>query len=119
VAFLRDTATTNIYDLYFSNANGSGETLYATGDIQWVGWSPDNTHFIYSLSSPMSLHLGVVGGAPTPIGSCGQLEWVDNTHFICLSGNYGAWTLMRGEIGGGLTPIVSPTGDFVSYDFDA
>ena len=67
----------------------------------------------------MSLHLGVDGGSPTPIGSCSQLEWIDNTKFLCLSGSYGAWTLMRGEIGGGLIPIVSPAGDFVSYDFDA
>ncbi len=119
VAFLRDTAMTNIHDLYLANANGSGETLYATGDIQWVGWSPDNTHFIYSFSSPMSLHLGVDGGAPTPIGSCSQLEWIDNTQFLCLSGSYGAWTLMRGEISVGLIPIVSPAGNFVSFDLDA
>ena len=117
VAFLRDTATTNIQDLYLADANGSGETLYATGDIQWVGWSPDNIHFIYSLSSPMSLHLGVDSGSPTPIGSCSQLKWIDSTRFLCLSGNYGAWTLMRGEIGGDLTSIVSPSGNFVSYNF--
>ena len=118
LAFLRDTATTNIQDLYLANADGSGETLYATGDIQWVGWSPDHTHFVYSLDSPMSLHLGVDGGSPTPIGSCVRLEWIDNTKFLCLSGHYAAWRLMKGEVGGGLTPIVSPAGDLGSFDFD-
>jgi hypothetical protein len=30
----------------------------------------------------------------------------------------GSWTLMRGQIGSGMIAIVSPAGDFISYDFN-
>jgi hypothetical protein len=118
VAFLRDTPTPNVYDLYLANADGSGEAVYANGDIQWLGWAPDNTHFVYTSGGPMNLQLGMDGGAPTPIGSCSRLRWINNTRFLCLSGSLGSWTLMRGQIGGPLTAIVSPAGDFVAFDFD-
>jgi hypothetical protein len=118
VAFWRDTATTNIRDLYLANPDGSAQTVYATGELQWLGWAPDSTHFIYSFGGPMNLQLGVVGGAPTAIGSCNDLRWIDDISFLCLSGSKGSWTLMKGEIGGVLVPIISPAGDFVTYDFN-
>jgi len=66
----------------------------------------------------MNLQLGVDVGAPTVIGSCTDLRWIDDTTFLCLSGSIGSWTLKKGVIGGALVPIISPTGDFISYDFD-
>ncbi len=119
VAFLRDTGTPNVKDLYLADANGGGQTVYATGDIQWKGWSPDSLHFVYSLGGPMNLQLGTDGGASSSIGSCISLRWVDDTRYLCLSGSLGSWTLMTGQVGGGLNAIVSPAGDFISYDFDA
>ena len=117
VAFIRKTSTQNVYDLYLANADGSGQLVYATGGIQWQGWSPDSTHFVYSLGTPLNLQLGLDGGAATSIGSCNDLRWRNNNAFFCLSGGMGAWTLMRGQIGGSLTALVSPAGDFISYDF--
>ncbi len=117
VAFLRKTGTQNVHDLYLANADGSGEVVYATGSIQWQGWSPDSTHFVYSLGTPMNLQLGLDGGAPTPIGSCDDLRWMNNNAFLCLSGGMSTWTLVRGQINGNLTTLVSPAGDFISYDF--
>jgi hypothetical protein len=118
VAFLRDTANTNIHDLYLANPDGSAQTVYATGEIQWLGWAPDSLHFVYSFGGAMDLQLGVVGGPPTAIGSCTNLRWIDDINYLCLSGSKGSWSLMKGEIGGVLVPIVSPAGDFISYDFD-
>jgi hypothetical protein len=118
VAFLRETGTPNIKDLCLANADGSGEVIYDTGNIQWQGWALDSTHFAYSLGGPMNLHLGVDGGSSTPIGSCNNLRWRDNNTFVCLSGSMGSWSLMRGQIGGSLTALVSPAGDFIAYDFN-
>jgi hypothetical protein len=118
VAFLRNTPTPNVYDLYLANADGSGAAVYTNGDIQWMGWAPDNSHFVYSSGGPMNLQLGVDGGAPTPIGTCTGLRWINNTRFLCLSGSMGSWTLMRGQIGGPLTAIISPAGNYVAFDFD-
>jgi hypothetical protein len=117
VAFLRDTPTPNVRDLYIANPDGTSASVYATGDIRFLGWSPDSAHFIYSDGGPMNLLLGVLGSAPSLIGACNQPRWVDSSHFLCLSGSLGSWTLIRGQIGAGLTPIVNPAGDFVSYDF--
>jgi hypothetical protein len=116
VAFLRETASPNVYDLYLANADGSTQILYANGDIQWKGWAPDGIHFVYSFGGPFNLQLGVDGGAPSALGSCIDLRWVDEMMFLCLSGSISSWTLMQGEIGSGLSPIVSPIGDFVSFD---
>jgi hypothetical protein len=66
----------------------------------------------------MDLQLGVDGGASTAIGSCNDLRWRSNTTYLCLSGSMGSWTLMRGQIGSGMIAIVSPAGDFISYDFN-
>ncbi|HEY44887.1 MAG TPA: hypothetical protein G4O11_12980 [Anaerolineae bacterium] len=118
VAYLSETPTPNIYDLFLATADGSGETLYASGDIQWHGWAPDNIHFVFAMGSPLDLHLGRSGSAPLPLCSGLNLRWIDDVNFLCLSGAFGSWTLMKGEIGGTVTPLASPLGDFVSYDFD-
>jgi hypothetical protein len=116
VAFLRETATPNVYDLYLANADGSAQVIYANGDIQWKGWAPDGVHFVYSFGGPFNLQLGVDGGLPSPLGSCIDLKWVDERMFLCLSGSMGSWTLMQGGISSSLSPIVSPAGDFVAFD---
>jgi hypothetical protein len=35
---------------------------------------------------------------------------------VYLSGSSGAWTLMRGSIGGPAVALASPAGDFVAFD---
>jgi hypothetical protein len=116
VAILRDTATPNIRQLVLANADGSGETVYVTDDIQWAGWAPDSTHFVFGQGSPTGLTLGQVGGASAPIGSGTDLRWISPTEFLYLSGSYGAWSLVRGGIGAASTTLVSPAGDFTSFD---
>jgi hypothetical protein len=117
MAFLRDTATTNIRDLFLANPDGTGETLHETGDIGWVGWVPDGIHFVYSLGDPMNLQLGTDGAGSIPLTTGRDLRWINANKFLCLSGSIGAWTLMIGEPGVAPIPLVSPSGDFISYDF--
>jgi hypothetical protein len=117
VAFLRETATPNIQDLFLANADGTGETLYATGNIDWVGWAPDGIHFVYSVGDPMNLQLGTDGAADIPLVTGMDLRWINNSRFIYLTGSMGAWTLMVGNLGGTSTSIANPGGDFISYDF--
>jgi len=117
VAFLRETATPNIQDLFLANADGTGETLYATGNIDWVGWAPDGIHFVYSVGDPMNLQLGTDGAADIPLVTGMDLRWINNSRFIYLTGSMGAWTLMVGNLGGTPTSIANPGGDFISYDF--
>jgi hypothetical protein len=116
VVILRDTATPNIRQLILANADGTGEMVYVTDDVQWAGWAPDSLHFVYGAGSPTSLVLGQVGGAPAPIGSGTSLRWISATEFLYLTGSYGSWSLVRGGIGGASTTLVSPAGDFVAFD---
>jgi hypothetical protein len=119
VAFVRETATPNIEDLFVAAADGTGEALVTTGAIQWEGWAPDAVHFVYSLGGPMNLQVATIGGASLPLAVGTDLSWINATEYLFLSGAMGGWTLQKGTLGGGSAPLVSPAGDFVRYDFDA
>jgi len=117
VAFTRATTAPNIVTLNIAAPDGTGEVLVATGDLTWAGWAPDASHFAFSLGSPMSLYLGDVSGASFPLITGTDLRWFAPSEFLFLSGSAGAWTLHRGGIGLPATPLVSPAGDFIAYDF--
>ena len=119
VAFTRETATPNVWDLIIANPDGTGESPVTTGDLVWAGWAPDGVHFAYSVGGPMNLQLGTVGGASAPLSVGTGLRWIDATDYLYLSGSSGAWTLQHGTVGSGSVPVVSPAGSFVQFDFDS
>jgi hypothetical protein len=104
-------------DLILVGSDGTGEVVYATGEFDWQGWSPDSTHFAYSFGSPSSLMIGAVGEAPVSIGPGTDFRWRSETEYFFLAGSAGAWTLTRGTIGGSPEALVSPAGDSAAYDF--
>jgi hypothetical protein len=116
IAYLREIGP-NTYELYHANADGSNETLYETAEISWIGWAPDSSHFVYAIGST-NLQLGRIGYPPLPFASGINLRWINETRYVFLSGSYGAWTLIRGQLGAGNTPIVSPIGEFVTFDIN-
>jgi hypothetical protein len=116
VAFERDTATPNIMELYIANVDGTGETLYDTGNISWWNWNPDSTNFVYRTDTG-DLRLGRLGAGPMTLGNGTNLRWVNTTRYLYLTGSYGSWTLKLGTLGGADTTLASPAGDFVAYDF--
>lgn len=119
VAFTRATATVNVWDLFIAAPDGTGETLVATGDVQWAGWAPDGVHFVYSNGGPMNLQLGTVGGASVPLVVGTDLAWLNSTDYLYLSGSFGAWTLNHGSLGAATVPLVSPISPMVQFDADA
>ena len=116
VAFQRDTTSPNIRNMLLAHADGTGETIVATGQLFWDGWSPDSTHYAYGQDEPMNRQLGTRGAAASALGSGTQFRWVNETTYVYLSGSAGAWTLMRGSIGGPAVAMASPAGEFVAYD---
>ena len=118
VAFLRDTGTPNVRNLIIANSDGSGETIYATGQLGWVGWAPDGAHFVFSEGVGNNLRLGALGTPATPLVTGTRLRWLDGVQFLYMSGSPGAWTLNRGTIGGGSVALAALAGDYPSYDFD-
>ncbi len=118
VAFLRATGTPNVNDLMIASADGSGETIYATGQLGWLGWAPDGTHFIFSEGAGNNIRVGALGSAPTPLVTGTRLRWLNGSEFLYLSGSPGLWTLNHGTIGGGNVALATLAGDYPSYDFD-
>jgi hypothetical protein len=117
VTFTRPTATTNVWTLHVADPSGAGETVVATGQFHWQGWSPDGAHFVFGLDAPMNLQLAQASGASGPLGSGTDLRWFNTAEVLYLSGSMGAWTLQRGGIGLPASPLASPAGDFVQFDF--
>jgi hypothetical protein len=118
LAYTRPTADPNIHNLYVADASGGGETLVATGQIDWHGWSPDAAHFIYSVDSPLALQLGSIGGGALAIGSGMCVQWIDASHFLFLSMGDGEATLYRGNLDGTSTALATLSGDPLAYNFD-
>lgn len=115
LAFLRPTTTPNISALLLAASDGSGETVYTTGSLTWLGWGPDSHHFAY-LENRV-LVVAAVGEAAAPLGPAVDARWLGATELLVLSGQRGAWTLSRATVGSAPTPLLSPAGDFVPYDF--
>ena len=116
VAFLRETGTPNVRSLLLAHLDGSGETLYSTGGIHWSGWAPDAAHFAFGLDAPTNLQIGAPGASAASLAIGTKLRWANGTTYVYLSGSTGAWTLMRGSIGGPPVALASPAGEFVAFD---
>lgn len=116
VVFLRETGTPNVRNLLLAHLDGSAETLYTTGGISWSGWAPDAAHFAFGLDAPTDLRIGAPGNPPAPLATGTRLRWANGTTYVYLSGSSGAWTLMRGSIGGPAVALASPTGEFIAFD---
>jgi Tol biopolymer transport system component len=116
VVFLRETGTPNVRNLFLAHLDGSTETLYATGGISWSGWAPDAAHFAFGSDAPMNLQVGAPGSPAAALANGTKPRWANGTTYVYLSGSSGAWTLMRGSIGGPAVALASPAGDFVAFD---
>lgn len=116
VAFMRPGSEQNEERLIYSDEEGGSEIVYTTGNLRWVGWSPDSSAFVYSVG-PTDLQLGAIGEPPQPLGNGIQFRWVNSDDYIFLTGSRGVWALMKGSLGAAMQEIVRPVGDFIAFDF--
>ncbi len=116
IAFLRNTDTPNISELYYANLDGGGEVAYESGNIKWDGWHGNSEAFVFTTGTSQ-MFLGSTQTPPSALVDGIDLSWTDANAFLFLSGSYGDWTLMRGQLNAAPVPIVSPSGDFITYDF--
>jgi hypothetical protein len=93
VAYMKPTSTPNVRNLYWSFADGSGETLIGA-DAAWGGWSPDGQHFVFSLGDALNLQLGDARKLSAARGRH-RSGWFAQK-FLVFSGSMGGWTLKRG-----------------------
>lgn len=109
-------------ELVLANADGSDETVYATGNLYFKGWSPNAQHFIYEDTTLQQTFLGVLGGAPTPLLADSPYAtnpaWLDATRFLYSLPVDSTWQLRLGTVGLGSVPLLDLPDGLVRYDFD-
>jgi len=108
-----------IVELHISNADGTGDVIYGTGDLQFEAWSTDTEHFIYTQSghNPKIGQLGFPTLDYSGVTLMLNIEWVDETRFLYINRLSASWELSLGELGGPIQIIESTTGDWIIYDF--
>ncbi|MCJ7716637.1 MAG: hypothetical protein MUO54_08975 [Anaerolineales bacterium] len=106
-------------ELHISNADGTGDVIYGTGDLQFEAWSTDAEHFIFSQGghNPKIGRLGYPTLDYTGVTLMLSIRWVDETRFLYLNRLSGSWELSLGELGAPIQIIGSTTGDWIAYDF--
>jgi hypothetical protein len=116
LAFTRETTSPGVSELIILSLADGAETVYDRGAIQWMGWAPDSRRFIYSRPGGASLQLGELGSEPSVLPAGTGLQWLEGATYLFLSGAPGSWSIVLGRLDAPAIPLVSPAGDFVSFD---
>ncbi|MGA9534003.1 MAG: hypothetical protein WBR18_14880 [Anaerolineales bacterium] len=116
VVYLRETDGAR--ELYVANFDTMEEVLYASGDLDWRGWSSDGMHFVYLLGNNDQLQVGAPGADPQALITGTDLTWTGADNFLVLQGSMGDWSLTRGWVEVAEPSVISqPQGDFVQFDW--
>lgn len=111
----------NTSELHLRAADGSGDTIYATGQLNFEAWSPDGSRFIYTGSGGSSPQIGQLGSPPQPLSGTSlvrNVRWIDNRQFLYLNRAGSSWELWLGSIDAPAQLLASSSGnDLISYDF--
>ncbi|TFG47696.1 MAG: hypothetical protein E4H33_05460 [Anaerolineales bacterium] len=108
-----------IVDLHITNADGSADVIYDSGDRRFHSWSTDGEHFIFSEAGHYP-KIGRIGYPPldlTGITLLVDVSWVDETRFLYLDRLSGSWELWLRELGSPGTLLASTTGESINFDF--
>ena len=95
----------NTFNLVVRDLTGSSEEIYATGHFQGsLAWSPDSSHFFYSLGNMPSSqpYIGQVGSAPAAVVDFSNpmtVKWVDDNRYLVSTNDGGRKRLLMGTLG--------------------
>jgi hypothetical protein len=99
----------NTYTLHAANVDGTNNVSYVNGLFdQPVTWSPDNTHFFYTVrvGDVRTSYIGTLGALPVlipDITNANDSKWIDANRYLLSTSGGGSGSLLLGTIG-------SPTG---------
>jgi Tol biopolymer transport system component len=109
----------SVQELHLANADGSGDTIYDTGNLRFEAWSPTGDHFIYSQNGE-NPKVGHLGTAPVPIGGISLIRdvmWIRDNEYLYLNRESGSWELWFGTLDAPNALLDSSTSNLISYDF--
>jgi dipeptidyl aminopeptidase/acylaminoacyl peptidase len=108
IAYLRETGqpAENMRELHLAASDGSGDWVYAkAAPINFLGWSPDSSHFAYSLGENTETWIGSLADPPQPLGQAfdgaQNLRWVSINEFIFWQLADNAFELHAVDLNGG------------------
>lgn len=102
IMYITPASTTNPV-LHISDVNGQQDTVYA-GDARTVdSWSPDGSHFLYSVGESNQMLLGRVGENPAPLtdfDTITKIKWVNPQYFVFVHPSDTGFILASGQVRG-------------------
>lgn len=127
ILYISDGSATgdNITEVHIANADGSGDSIFFTGDANSpLTWSPNSTHFTFVSGGAQNTQVAQMGGGYTSLSDTGmavEVRWIDNNTCLFLNRAATGWEIRRATIGSPSSVLASPSGDpstfFLSYDF--
>lgn len=121
VVYLQRTSPEgNEWTLHVARLDGSADNSLRTGNLRFETWSPDGFWVTieeegqYLLSDPVGNFRSMTDVLPTV-----AVEWVDNTRFLFLSGDYEAMQLRLGGIGWPSQAIGGISEGYIPFSFAA
>lgn len=115
-------AVDNTWSINFANYDGSASSEFARGQINFLTWAPDSSHFAFDQYSPRSIVLGqagIVGSTLVDANPSTDLTWVDGNRYFFFYQTAPEWQLRLGTLGAPSTVIANlGSGSyFTNYDF--
>jgi len=115
--------TANNRELHLALPDGSSDTIYASGELEFIGWLPNSTQFVFEVRSGGSMvgtHVGTVGGGYTTLSTdptlMTDITWPDETHFLYRWRSGSNWELRYNLLGGAGSTLID-SGEIWTYDF--
>jgi Tol biopolymer transport system component len=105
IAFLKDVGspTENHREVHIANADGTLDTIYQTGQFDFMNWAPDSTRFIYTRGAGVNVRIGQIGEAPVNASTDASpflVEWLKNGNVLILERLSSDWVFRSGAPGG-------------------
>ncbi|MGH2522344.1 MAG: TolB family protein [Anaerolineales bacterium] len=120
LAYVRVNQTTNVMELHFVNADGTGDVVVAQDvAINTLGWSPNSDHLAYSVVPGGGSYLAALEGEPQPFAPGLQamsVEWVDGLSFYFLGGAGDQWGLYFQRLGEPTQVVASGLSNNATFD---
>jgi len=106
-------ATDNQRELHISDPTGSGDTVYRTAQLDFNGWAPDSSHFIFTEGN--NTRLGQIGVDSVPLlsdtHSATAVDWLNNGQILFLHRITNGWQIKLGTPGGTSQVLISLPGN--------
>lgn len=122
IAYARPTGDApNARELVMANADGSDPLVYASGELDLLGWTPDSRRVVFWQGRPGEVYIGAAGEPPQRLVPAEEaariqsLRWADGETFGYVTGE-GPFTYWVGHVGGTRTAVGICRDSFAQFD---